>query len=134
MSLDLPSAEAAVVERLVRRLESAWNAADGDAFAAPFSVDADFVNIRAEHYRGRQAIAAGHAAIFRGIYAGSTNQCTLEAARLLAPDVALARVLATLDCPTGPLAGRHRARFTMVLTKGKTGWEIASFHNTLEGQ
>lgn len=134
MTFDLSQADAAALERIVRQLESAWNAADGDAFAAPFAEDADFVNIRAEHHRGRPAIAAGHTAIFRGIYAGSTNQLTLEAARLLRPDVALARVLATLDCPTGPLAGRHRARFTMVLTKGPNGWEIASFHNTLGGK
>ena len=131
MTFDLPQADAAALERIVHQLESAWNAADGDAFAVPFAEDADFVNIRAEHHRGRLAIAAGHTAIFRGIYAGSTNQLTLEAARLLRPDIALARVLATLDCPTGPLAGRHRARFTMVLTKGQNGWEIASFHNTL---
>jgi uncharacterized protein (TIGR02246 family) len=128
---ELARADADAIDRIVRRLESAWNAADGDAFAAPFAADADFVNIRAEHHRGRQAIAAGHTAIFRGIYAGSTNQCTLESARLLRPDVALARVLATLDCPSGPLAGRHQARFTMVLTKGPSGWEIASFQNTL---
>ncbi len=131
MTFDLPQADAAALDRIVRQLESAWNAGDGDAFAAPFAEDADFVNIRAEHHRGRPAIAAGHTAIFRGIYAGSTNRCSLEGARLLRPDVALARVLATLDCPTGPLAGRHRARFTMVLTRGPNGWEITSFHNTL---
>jgi len=132
MAIDLPQADRAALQRIVRQLETAWNAGDGDAFAAPFAADADFVNIRAEHNRGRPAIAAGHAAIFRGIYAGSTNQFTIEAARLLRPDVVLARVLATLDCPHGPLAGRHRARFTMVLTRAQAGWEIASFHNTLE--
>jgi uncharacterized protein (TIGR02246 family) len=132
MTAELPQSEAAAIESIVRRLETAWNAGDGDAFAAPFATDADFVNIRAEPHRGREAIAAGHRAIFRTIYAGSTNRCAMESARLLRPDVALARVLATLDCPTGPLTGRHRARFTMVLTKGTDGWEIASFHNTLE--
>jgi uncharacterized protein (TIGR02246 family) len=132
MALDLPQADGAALQRIVRQLETAWNAGDGDAFAAPFAADADFVNIRAEHNRGRPAIATGHAAIFRGIYAGSTNQLTIEAARVLRPDVVLARVLATLDCPHGPLAGRHRARFTLVLTREQSGWEIASFHNTLE--
>ena len=132
MAIDLPQADGAALGRIVLQLETAWNAGDGDGFAAPFAADADFVNIRAEHNRGRPAIAAGHTAIFRGIYAGSTNQLTIEAARLLRPDVVLARVLATLDCPHGPLAGRHRARFSMVLTREQGGWEIASFHNTLE--
>jgi uncharacterized protein (TIGR02246 family) len=104
---------------------------DGSAFAAPFAADADFVTIRGEHFRGRPAIAAGHAAIFRTVYAGSTNRCTMEAARLLRPDVALVHVLAQLDVPQGPLAGRHEARFSLVVTKESGEWEIAALHNTL---
>src|SRR3954454_9784511 len=105
---------------------------DGTAFAAPFADDADFVNVRGEHFQGRAAIAGGHAGIFRTIYAGSTNQYTLEAARLLHPEVALVHVRAILDVPAGPLAGRHTARFSMVLTRASDRWEIAAFHNTLE--
>ena len=58
---------------------------DGPAFAAPFAVDADFVNIRGEHFRGRAAIGAGHAAIFQTIYAGSTNNYELETRAAPAP-------------------------------------------------
>jgi uncharacterized protein (TIGR02246 family) len=105
---------------------------DGSAFAAPFAAEADFVNIRGEHFRGRAAIAAGHAAILQTIYAGSTNHCTVEGARLLRPEVALVRVHSVLDAPQGPLAGRHRARFSLALTKEGGGWEIAALHNTLE--
>jgi uncharacterized protein (TIGR02246 family) len=132
MGFDLPRDEAAALERIVRLIEAAWNAGDGEAFAAPFAQDADFVTIRGEHFRGRPAIGAGHAAIFRTVYAGSTNQLTLEAARLLRPDVALVRVHAMVDAPQGSLAGRHAARFTLVLTKQRGGWEIAALHNTLE--
>jgi uncharacterized protein (TIGR02246 family) len=132
MPADLTPADRAALENIVRQLEAAWNAMDGSAFAAPFAADADFVNIRGEHMRGQAVIAAGHAAIFRTIYAGSTTQLTVEAARLLRPEVALVHVHSTLDAPQGPLAGRHRARFSMVLTKAPGGWEIAAFHNTLE--
>lgn len=105
---------------------------DGAAFAMPFSIDADFVNIRGEHHRGRPGIAAGHDAIFRTIYAGSTVALTLESARLLRADVALVHVHSILNAPQGPMAGRHGARFSMVLTKGSGPWEIAAFHNTTE--
>jgi uncharacterized protein (TIGR02246 family) len=71
----LVAEDRAALTSVVGRLEAAWNAMDGVAFAAPFASDADFVTIRGEHFRGRPAIAAGHAAIFRTIYAGSTNQC-----------------------------------------------------------
>jgi len=132
MPADLAPADRAAVENIVRQLETAWNAMDGSSFAAPFAVDADFVNIRGEHFRGQATIAAGHTAIFQTIYAGSTNRYTVEGARLLRPEVALVHVHAILEAPQGPLAGRHGARFSLVLTKGAGGWEIAAFHNTLE--
>ena len=132
MPADLASADRAALESIVRQLEVAWNAMDGSAFAAPFAAEADFVNIRGEHYRGQAAIAAGHTAIFRTIYAGSTNHFTVEGARLLRPEVALVRVHSMLDAPRGPLSGRHGARFSLVLTKERGGWEIAALHNTLE--
>lgn len=37
-------------------MEAAWNAMDGAAFADPFAVDADFVTIRGEPFRGRASI------------------------------------------------------------------------------
>ena len=132
MPVDLAPADRAALEHIVRHLEAAWNAMDGPAFASPFAADADFVNVRGEHFRGQDAIAAGHTAIFQTIYAGSSNRYTLEGARLLRPDVALVHVHAMLDAPQGPLAGRHGARFSMVLTKEAGGWKIAAFHNTLE--
>jgi uncharacterized protein (TIGR02246 family) len=132
MPADLAPSDRAAIEGLVSQLEAAWKAMDGDAFAAPFADDADFVNIRGEHFRGRPAIAAGHAAIFRTIYAGSTTQLTVEAARLLRPEVAVVNVRSLLDAPQGPLAGRHGARFSLVLTREPGGWQIAAFHNTLE--
>jgi uncharacterized protein (TIGR02246 family) len=89
MSTDLAPGDRAALESIVARLEAAWNAMDGTAFAAAFATDADFVTIRGEHYRGRPAIAAGHSAIFRTIYSGSTNRCTIESVRLLHPQVAL---------------------------------------------
>ena len=132
MTVALSAADRTALEALVASLEAAWNAGDADAFAAPFAVDADFVNIRAEHHHGRAGIAAGHAAILRTIYAGSTNHYTVASARLLEADVALVHVQAVLDAPTGPLAGRNRALFSMVLMRVPPDWQIVSFHNTLE--
>jgi len=92
MPPDLAPEDQAGLERIVNQLEAAWNGMDGSAFAAPFAGDADFVTIRGEHFRGRSAIGAGHAAIFRTIYAGSTVRFTVESARLLRQDVGLLHV------------------------------------------
>jgi uncharacterized protein (TIGR02246 family) len=61
-----------IVEQVIEHLESAWNSADGAAYAAPFTPDADFVNIRGELHSGADAIGAGHQGIFDSIYKGST--------------------------------------------------------------
>jgi uncharacterized protein (TIGR02246 family) len=131
MAEPINSTDRTDIEEIIWKLEAAWNAGDGLAFAAPFAKDADFVNIRADRFSGRETIAAGHDGIFRTIYAGSKNRFAIESIRLLRPDVAVAHARAELTAPSGPLAGKHVAIFSAVLTRESDNWEIASFHNTL---
>ena len=63
---------------MVYQLEGAWNAADGAAFAALFTDDADFIHILGGYYAGRAAIEAGHRMIFGTIYKGSTVRYSVE--------------------------------------------------------
>jgi uncharacterized protein (TIGR02246 family) len=118
------------IEVLVAHLEEAWNNADADAFAAEFTQDADFVNIRGEYFSGRQSVAEGHAHIFTGIYAGSTIRCTLSHLRALRPGVLLAHLEAALHVPAGPTAGDILAIPSIILVRDGGTWRIASFHNT----
>jgi uncharacterized protein (TIGR02246 family) len=120
-----------IVSGLVSELEGAWNAADGTRFARPFAEDADFVNIRGEHFRTREVIAKGHQAIFNTIYKGSVVRYDVIGARAIAPAVLLAHVKSTLKAPIGPLAGEHGSMFSMVLVQDRDDWCITSFHNTL---
>jgi uncharacterized protein (TIGR02246 family) len=120
-----------IVANIANELEKAWNAADGVAFARPFAEDADFVNIRGEHHRTREAIAKGHQAIFNSVYKGSVVRMQVAAVRTLAPTVLLAHVKSTLKVPVGPLAGEHSALFSLVLVRDQDNWPIAAFHNTL---
>jgi uncharacterized protein (TIGR02246 family) len=124
----------AVARDVVARLEHAWNAGDGAAFGAPFAEDADFVDIRGEHHRGRGAIAGGHRAIFASVYQGSTVRYQVTQARAVADGVLLVHATGDLSAPAGPMAGEHRARQSLVLVRRGApggGWEVASFHNTL---
>ncbi|HZN87882.1 MAG TPA: SgcJ/EcaC family oxidoreductase [Thermoleophilaceae bacterium] len=118
-------------ENTVRLLEDAWNAADGEAFGAPFAEDADFVNVRGELHSGRRAIAAGHQGIFDSIYAGSTVRYRVLQARELDHGSILAHVDAQLSVPGGPLAGDHQALASVLLVENGDGHAIAAFHNTL---
>jgi uncharacterized protein (TIGR02246 family) len=114
----------------VSHLEAAWKSADADAFAAEFTQDADFVNIRGDYLSGRESIAQGHAHIFSGIYAGSTIRCTLSHLRALRPGVLLAHLEAAFHVPDGPMAGDILAIPSMVVVRNEGTWRIASFHNT----
>ena len=120
-----------VAAELIERLQRAWNEADGQAFGEPFAPDADFVDIRGEHHRGQEAIAAGHQAIFDSIYEGSSVAYELRGARALSGEVILAHATADLSAPSGPLAGEHSSVLSLVLVGGGEGWKIASLHNTL---
>ena len=120
-----------IVSDFVGELEQAWNAADGARFARPFAEDADFVNIRGDHVRTRDAIAKGHQAIFDTLYKGSVVRYRVTGVRAIAPAVLLAHVKSTLTAPTGPLAGEHSSLLTVVLVQDHDEWRIAAFHNTL---
>ncbi|HEV2377440.1 MAG TPA: SgcJ/EcaC family oxidoreductase [Streptosporangiaceae bacterium] len=122
---------AEVAETIMQQLELAWNRADGAAFGAPFSANADFVTIQGHHHVGRDAIAAGHQQIFDTIYAGSTIRYQLLQARQLDDQVILAHGRATLNAPGGPLAGLHSSTATVVLLSHGDEYEITAFHNTL---
>jgi len=116
---------------VLSRLEAAWNAADGQAFGAEFSDDADFVDVRGDHHTGRMAIAMGHQGIFSSIYKGSHNEYTLIRAKNLAPTVIYAVASGTMENPAGPMEGTHHTTFSMLLVEEESGWKLAAFHNTL---
>src|ERR687893_2365 len=99
MALDVVN----IARPLVAELEAAWNAADGRAFSTPFTEDADFVAIRGDYHRTREAIAHGHQAIFDTIYKGSTVRYELLHARMLADEVIIAHAQSFLQAPAGPL-------------------------------
>jgi uncharacterized protein (TIGR02246 family) len=70
-STTLTAADEDAIRAIHQRIIDAWNAADGSAFAAPFTEDADFVAFEGTHLRGRQAIAAFHREAFDTVVAGT---------------------------------------------------------------
>ena len=121
----------AAIESIIADLEESWNAGEGTAFARHFTEDADFVNIYGFHGKGRQPIADAHERILSTVYKGSVNRYVLKQARMLAPDVALAHIRATLEVPIGPPSGTLEALPSAVFVREGGAWKIAAFHNTL---
>ena len=116
---------------VIKQMESGWNAGDARGFAAPMAEDVDFITIRADHLRGRQAVIDSHLDVLSTFYTGSTNHFNVEAVRMLREDVALAHIRAVLESPSGPLKGRHEATYSLVLLRENGKWEATSFHITL---
>ncbi len=126
------TAPTTVAREVLERLETAWNSADGPAFGAVYAPNASFVTIRGDHLVGAAAIGAGHAGIFATIYAGSVNRMELVHAEELSGGAVLAVSVSTLDCPSGPLSGVHRAMSTSVITAAGDGpRQVVATHNTL---
>ena len=115
------------IYELVRALEDAWNSSSSQRFASVFAEDADFINIYAKHYNGREAVDAGHRAIFDTVYKDSRNRLSIEGVRFVRPDVVVVFVHATLELAEGRTI---TARPTMLLTKETGRWQVAVFQNT----
>ena len=122
---------AAVVGDAFAKIESAWNAGDGDGFADPFTDDVDFVAVRGDHHRGKEAIRLGHQAIFDTIYRGSTVSYAVDSSAQVADGCVLGIVSSTLDCPGGPLQGVNHSTITAVFVRDGDSWKIRAFQNTL---
>ncbi len=127
-----PAKARAAAEKIAAALTAAWNAADGEAFAAEFAGDADFVNIFAMHVEGREEIARVHQMIFDTIYKGSVNAFTVEEVRSLGEHAAVAHIRANLHVPAGPMAGDLKALATAVMQHDGYDWKIVAFQNTRE--
>ena len=121
----------ASVVAVIKEMEDAWNAGDAEGFAAPMADNVDFITIRADHLSGRQAVIDSHIDVLSTFYKGSTNHFNIEAVTLLRSGVALARVRAVLESPSGPLEGHHEATYSLVLIQEQDKWEAALFHITL---
>lgn len=124
----------AIVADFVQILMQSWNNGDGAAFASVFADNAEFVNIRGDLIRTRQAIAAGHQQIFDTIYQGSTLHYDVVDSRALTGNIMVAHIAGTMHAPIGPMAGTNYALATLVLVQTGEIWQIASFHNTLKAQ
>lgn len=116
---------------LIKKLEDAWNNANGEEYAEVFTDDASFVDIRGGLHNSRISIAKGHQAIFNTIYKGSLIEYNLIQCTNVSDDIIVSQVESTLDSPDGPLKGIHKSIFTFIAIRHGDDWKIKSLQNTL---
>lgn len=118
----MPEADDAnAVRSLLARLYEAWARGDGDAYAACFAANSDYITFNGMHLRGRAENARLHGALFRGVLKGTKLSAEIEALEFLTSNVALVHTIGT---------GRKKSRQTYILVKSDGHWLIRSFQNT----
>jgi uncharacterized protein (TIGR02246 family) len=110
---------------------AAWVAKDARAFAANYTVNADFVTPLGGVLAGREAIRAQHEFLFNGPFAGSVSTTEVRRAVFLDSDVRLVDLDVTLTGYAGPIPGLPefepgvvRTRVKWVVVARKEGWKI----------
>ena len=110
------------------RLAAAWERGDGAAYGLEFTADASYVTYVGTVYRGRDDLAAGHAALFGKFLKGTRMFTEVIDVRLYGERTAV--VVTRGD------VGKKRPRrlskaqtFTLVL-EDDGEWRIAAFQNT----
>ncbi len=125
---DTRAADEAALRANVKQLETGWNSKSGEAFAKPFTEDADYVVINGMYFKGRAVIGKMHQQIFDTIFKETKISLNVTQIRFLRPEVAVVHVDGRLEGPAKDLP--QDAKITFVMTKEKDGWVIAAFQNT----
>jgi uncharacterized protein (TIGR02246 family) len=127
-NVDEKVADEKALSVLFQQMMDGWNQGDGQAFAVPFTEDADYVIIDGMHIKGRETIAFGHQHIFDTVYKGSKMVGQVKDIRFLSPDIALLHAESVLQIPGQ--AGERPATQTIVAIRQTDGWGFTAFQNT----
>ena len=117
---------------LFQQMQDGWNRGDGQAFAAPFTDDADFIVWNGRYLKGRQAIATGHQQIFETFYRGSRLEGSIKSIRFLSDDIALLHLHGRPQMPDQTLPEPEQYSIqTLIGIRQDDGWRFTAFQNTL---
>src|SRR5215213_7009347 len=122
----------AAIRQVLADLAACWNRADGAAYGALFTDDADYIDVTGTRTCGGAAIGTAHQFLWDRFLKGSILEASDDAdIQLIAPDVAI--VIAT---GAARLAGQAAAQAdrqsinTTVLVKRDGVWRIRAFQNS----
>lgn len=122
----------AAIEARIAALAAAWNRHDASAFAEGFAEDVDFTNVFGLLAQGRAAIAASHAAIFKGMFSDSILTLGETRIRFIRDDVAAVdtrwEMTGARDPQGNPWPKRH-GLMSIIATEEDGAWRFSVFHN-----
>jgi len=121
----------AAIQDLLWRLIDGWNRGSGEAFAAPFAEDADFVGFDGTYFKGREEIISFHKFLFGRILVGTRLVGKVRGVRFLTPEVALLHAVGGTVMPgQSDLDPDRNSIQTLVAARRDGAWELAAFQNS----
>src|SRR5690606_5559853 len=123
--------DAEEIRALYHATMEGWNAGSGEAFAAPFAEEADFIAFDGTRFHGREEIARFHDPLFKTHLKGTRLVGDVTDVRFVAPDAAVlhARGGAIMRGRREPARERDSLQ-TMVAVRNDGRWQLAAFQNT----
>jgi uncharacterized protein (TIGR02246 family) len=125
------------IQSILDQQAAAWNRGDSAAWSAPFTQDADFVNIRGDAFHGRAAIVEQHHRILSGPFLGSHSTITIRQCTDIAPGIALVETVHEVTgfkfLPPGIIPtseGVLKTRMKYVAVKQGADWHFVAAQNT----
>jgi uncharacterized protein (TIGR02246 family) len=118
------------IRELVGRQIMAWAAGDPEAYASVFTPDADYVTFLGSHYKGREAIAASYAPLFKKLLKGSRLDFEITQLRFLTPDVALIHTKGAVAKGARRRTRRNTRVNTTIAMRTDGRWLLAASQNT----
>ena len=129
-----PDDESAI-DDILRQMNEGWRNGDGEAYAAPFAEDADYITAPGERVGGRREIAESHQRIFDSFFKGTRLAGRVRSLRRIAPDVVLAQMEGAVLFPGESDAAVPPNGFvSLVILKEAGAWRIVHFQNTPTGR
>ncbi len=123
-----------VIHKTLNNFILAWNDHDATAFAATFTIDADFTNVRGDFAHGRAAIDSFHAPIFLGRFKNSHQTMSAVKIRFLTSDLAMVdahwEMTGDVSPATGQVVPLRKGLLSFVMKRVGTDWLILIMHNT----
>jgi uncharacterized protein (TIGR02246 family) len=126
------SADEHALHTLFQELQAGWNQGDGQAYAASFTEDADYIVWNGTSLKGRQAIAAAHQQLFETRLQGSRLEGLIQHIRFLSDDIALVHLHGRPQIPDQAVPAPEQYSIqTLIGIRQDGGWRFTSFQNTL---
>jgi uncharacterized protein (TIGR02246 family) len=124
-------ADEAAIRALYQQQLDGWNRGDGNAFAAPYIEDADFIGFDSTHLKGRREIASFHQMLFDKYLRGTRLVGKVRSVRFLTPDVAIMHAVGGTVMPgQSDLEPERNSIHTIVAIKRDGEWRFTAFQNS----